>query len=39
MTAVRDDEMIANATPEPGTWLFLATGIGLIGLGRLRGRR
>ena len=38
MTAVRDDEMIANATPEPGTWLFLATGIGLIALGRLRGR-
>jgi hypothetical protein len=36
MTAVRDDEMIANAAPEPGTWLFLVTGIGLICLGRLR---
>lgn len=36
--AVRDDAMIHNATPEPGTWLLLVTGIGLIALGRRRSR-
>ena len=35
VVAVRDDQMF---TPEPGTWVFLATGIGLIALGRRRSR-
>jgi hypothetical protein len=31
--------MLDSAIPEPGTWIMLITGFGLVGLGARRGRR
>lgn len=39
MTAVRDDDMVENAVPEPGTMLFLGSGILLMVFSRIRRRR
>jgi hypothetical protein len=39
LTAVRDDNMIRSAVPEPGTVVFLSTGVLLMLVGKLRRRK
>jgi hypothetical protein len=39
ITAIRLDTMVLSATPEPGTVVFLGTGVLLMGLSRIRRRR
>lgn len=39
ITAVRDDDLFESTVPEPGTWIFLGSGILLMGLSRIGRRR
>lgn len=39
LTAVKDDNMIGNAVPEPGTVVFLGTGMVLMLLSQIRRKR